>query len=69
MGQRQEISFQRMKLLNLVLVFNLVNFCKAFQTEPEEITLDGVYKYFTDYFRAKKFYVQIAMQVLPFQLR
>ena len=51
-----------MKFL-VVLVFYLISFSEAIQSEPEEVTLDGIYNYFSDDFTAKKFYVQIVMQV------
>ena len=51
-----------MKFLT-VLVFYLISFSEAMQLEPEEVTLDGIYNFFSDDFTTKKFYVQIVMQV------
>ena len=58
----QVITKLRKKFL-IVLVFYLISFSEAMQLEPEEVTLDGIYNYFSDDFTAKKFYVQIVMQV------
>ena len=58
----QVIPKLRMKFL-VVLAFYLISFSEAIQSEPEEVTVDGIYNYFSDDFTAKKFYVQIVMQV------
>ena len=51
-----------MKFL-IVLVFYLISFSEAMQSELEEVTLDGIYNFFSDDFTTKKFYVQIVVQV------
>ena len=58
----QVITKLRKKFL-IVLVFYLISSSEAMQLEPEEVTLDGIYNFFSDDFTTKKFYVQIVMQV------
>lgn len=59
----QVITKLRMKFL-IVLVFYLISSSEAMQLEPEEVTLDGIYNFFSDDFTTKKFYVQIVMQAV-----
>lgn len=47
-----------------VILFYLFSQCLALQTEPEEVTLDGLYGFFTNEIVIKRFYVTIVLQFL-----
>ena len=49
-----------------VILFYLFNQSQALQTEAEEVTLEGVYGFFTNEVVIKRFYVSIVLQVLIF---
>ena len=54
-----------MTLLSVIL-FYLFNQSQALQTEAEEVTLEGIYGFFTNEVVIKRFYVSIVLQVLIF---